>query len=113
MGLVRVTSFEQISSDPEVQERLASIYADADQVDAWVGGLAEDPLPLSHVGELNQAILVDQFEALRMADRLWYEKTFSRWGRWWLEHNTLHDVIRRNSDIGPELQLNVFQAKRQ
>lgn len=111
LGLGRVTSFEEISSDPEIQERLASIYEDVNAVDMWTGGLAEDPLPRSHVGELNQTVLVEQFEALRAGDRFWYERQFSRTTRRWLERTKLSDIIHRNTKIHRrELPRNVFQA---
>ena len=95
----------------EVQQRLASIYTSVDQIDLWVGGLAEDPLPRSHVGPLIQSILVDQFLALRDGDRFWYERTFSRGARRWLERTRLSDIIHRNTTIRRrELPRNVFNT---
>ena len=54
--------------------RLARTYATPDDIDLWVGALAEDPVPGAPVGELHRAMLVDQFVALRDADRFWYER---------------------------------------
>ena len=41
-GLPRVTSFAQITSNTDVQDKLQSLYGSVDNIDAWVGALAED-----------------------------------------------------------------------
>ena len=73
LGLPRLTSFDQISSDPEVAAKLASVYNSVDDIDLWVGGLAEDHVSGSNVGETFQRILVDQFTRTRNGDRFWFE----------------------------------------
>ena len=73
VGLPRVTSFTGISSDAAVQSALQSVYASVDDVDAWVGGLAEDHIPGASVGALFSRVMVDQFRRLRDGDRYWYE----------------------------------------
>ena len=40
-----------------------------DQLDLWVGGLAEDHVSGSMLGELFHAIIVDQFHRVREGDR--------------------------------------------
>jgi peroxidase len=80
LGLKPADSFADISSDNEVQTRLESAYSgNIDQVDLWVGGLAEDHVGDALVGEVFYAILKDQFERLRDGDRFWYENNF--WGK--------------------------------
>jgi hypothetical protein len=82
-GLRRVSSFAQISSSPEVQAKLASVYTSPDDVDLWVGGLAENHVPGAMVGETFFVILRDQFERLRAGDRFWYESYLPPiWCRW-------------------------------
>ncbi len=71
-GLSRVTSFSPISSDPMVQAQLEALYGSVDNIDPWVGGLAEDHLPGASTGELVTAALVDQFTRLRDGDRFFY-----------------------------------------
>src|SRR5262249_34400208 len=44
LGLPKVTSFDQITSDPTLAAQLQSVYGSVDNVDLWVGGLAEDHL---------------------------------------------------------------------
>jgi len=107
LGLEPATSFADITSDLDVQSRLASVYDSVDDVDLWVGALAEDHLPGSSVGELMQTVLVDQFSRIRDGDRLWYQNQFSGRELRDLEQTTLSDVIERNSDV-TGLQDNVF-----
>ncbi len=109
MGLDAVESFSDISSDPEVAARLEELYGTVDNIDLWVGGLAEDHLPGSSMGETFTAIIVDQFERLRDGDRFWYENVFSGDALREINGTTLADVIERNSDVSG-LQENVFFA---
>lgn len=80
-----------------------------DDVDLWVGGLAEAHLDGGLVGETFSAILADQFERSRDGDRFFYEfdldhllvldSTF--------ESTSLSDIILRNTEI-ESIQSNVF-----
>lgn len=108
-GLTPVTTFADISSDSDTQAALATAYGTVDDIDVWVGGLAEDHLPGSSVGELFQTILVDQFERLRDGDRFWYQNSLNGWDLLEVEATTLKDVIERNSAVC-DLQSNVFFA---
>jgi hypothetical protein len=106
-GLARVTSFAEISSDPEVQQTLEALYGSVDNIDLWVGTLTENHLPGSSVGELTQTIIADQYERLRDGDRFWFESIFSGRQLAQLENTTLADVIARNTTMN-NLQQNVF-----
>ena len=109
LGLAPVTSFDQITSDPDVQARLESVYDHVDEVDIWVGALAEDHLPGSSTGELIRTVLVDQFERIRAGDRFWYQRSLSGADLHRVENTTLADVIERNSGVS-NLQRNVFYS---
>jgi hypothetical protein len=113
LGLAAVHSFADISSDPDVQTRLQNAYDNVDQIDLWVGGLAEDHIGDALVGEVFYVILKDQFERLRDGDRFWYENNF--WGNDLrkIKKTTLAKVIKRNTNVGNELQKNVFIVKKQ
>jgi hypothetical protein len=78
-----------------------------DDIDLWVGGLAEDHLDGTTLGETFHTILVDQFTRLRDGDRFWYENVFAGDVIDQLETTTLADVIERNSGVYG-LQDNVF-----
>ena len=114
-GLPPATSFAQISSDPEVQSALASAYKSVDDIDIWVGGLAEDHVRGAMMGETFSTILADQFTRLRDGDRFWYkndpfflhhEDLMEE-----VEHTNLVDIIKRNTDVGKELHKKVFKCK--
>ncbi|MGB3401534.1 MAG: peroxidase family protein [Microcoleaceae cyanobacterium] len=108
LGLDPITNFADISSDPEVQADLEAAYGSIDQVDLWVGGLAEDHVNGGLVGETFQVILLDQFTRLRDGDRFYYEndQLFSVLAPD-IEDTTLADVILNNSSIS-NIQENVF-----
>ncbi len=76
-GLAPVSSFAQISSNPEIQAELKRLYGNVNNIDLWVGGLAEDHAPGASVGPTFQRIIANQFERLRDGDRLWYQNIYS------------------------------------
>ncbi len=104
-GLSPAQSWADISSDPDVQARLSLTYATVDDVDVWVGALAEDHVS-GMVGELVFWALTDQFEALRDGDRFWYQRSLTPSEL--QEVTSLASIIRRNSSIDAEIQDNVF-----
>lgn len=106
-GLDRVTGFDRITSDAELAARLEALYGDVDNIDAWVGILAEDHAAGSSLGELGRAILADQFTRLRDGDRFWYENRFDGVTLDALRATSLSDVIARNTGVD-NLQQNVF-----
>jgi hypothetical protein len=103
-GLPRVSTFGEISSDSEIQAKLMSLYGTVDNIDSFVGALAEDHLPGSSVGALVDRVIVNQFERLRDGDRFFYatdpflrsdevERVID------LGDVSLAQVIRWNSDV--------------
>lgn len=104
-GLSRATGFDDISSDPAIQDRLYALYGDIDNVDLWVGALAEDKHS-GMVGELLATALGEQFSALRNGDRFWYQRTLNAWELKQLA--PLSKIIKRNTSVGNELRKNVF-----
>jgi peroxidase len=106
-GLPKVKSFAQITSDPQVQAELKQLYGTVDNIDLWVGALAENHVRGSSVGPTLKAIISDQFERLRDGDRFFYLREFSGKLLQQIDNTTLADVIRRNTDL-TNLQANVF-----
>ncbi len=108
-GLPQVQSFAEISSDPVVQQALASVYANVNSIDPLVGALAEDHLPGASIGPLVAAAYRLQFDRLRDGDRFWYQNdpdlTAAEVAT--INATRLSDIIRRNSGI-TNLQANVF-----
>ncbi|RFB06174.1 hypothetical protein DX908_13395 [Parvularcula marina] len=110
MGLPRATSFADVTSNLALQTALASVYPTVDDIDLWVGGLAEDPMIEvgSQVGPLLREIIIKQFTALRDGDRFWYESYLEPEELQFVRRRTLAKVIRTNTGVGHELQDDVF-----
>jgi hypothetical protein len=106
-GLKPVKKFSQITSDRAVQQALKELYGSVDNIDLWVGALAEKHVPGASVGQLIRAVLTDQFERLRDGDRLWYQNVFSGEELAQLESTTLSEVIQRNTTV-TNIQDNAF-----
>jgi hypothetical protein len=111
LELLPPTEFSDICSDAEVVANLSSVYELPEDVDPWVGALAEDHLPGAMVGETLHAILTEQFRALRDGDRFWYERAFPKKTKRLIERQTLAKIIRRNTDIGAEIPRDVFRIR--
>jgi peroxidase len=107
-GLKAITSFADITSDVDVQAKLKQLYGTVDNIDLWVGGLAEDHLPDSSVGPTFARIIGDQFERLRAGDRFWYQNDLKGTDLELVSDTSLADVIRRNTTV-TNLQENVFR----
>jgi len=108
-GLIPVADFSDITSNLDIQTKLQAVYGSVDNIDVFVGGLAEDHVEGGMIGSLFSAILVDQFERIRDGDRFWYENRFSGEALEQIESVSLADIIKLNSDI-EYLQQNVMLA---
>ncbi|MCB9866462.1 MAG: peroxiredoxin [Phycisphaerales bacterium] len=107
-GLSRVLTFGDITSDDGLALELEALFGDVDNIDPWIGALAEDHLPGSSLGELLTAGILDQFLRARDGDRFWYENDPELADiRDLIAGTTLADIILRNSTI-TNLQSNVF-----
>jgi Animal haem peroxidase len=111
LGLTAVSSFAEINPNPAVIAGLAQAYASVDDIDLWVGGLAEQHVPGAMVGETFYTILTNQFRRARDGDRFWYENYLPPALAQLANRQTLATIIRRNTTIGSEIQNNVFMVK--
>ena len=71
-GLDPVNTFREITRNRRVRRKLRQLYGTVHNIDAWVGGLAEDHIPGGSVGELIYTAIADQFTELRDGDRYFY-----------------------------------------
>jgi hypothetical protein len=73
------TSIDNITKNEEIRKKLKDTYGEnnLNNIDPWVGALAEDPVNAASVGPLLKASLVKQFTRTRDADRFWYENVMS------------------------------------
>jgi peroxidase len=110
LGLSPYRSFAQLTSDPVLQRSFATVYGNIWNVDLFMGGLAEAHAPGAVVGSTFQAIIAEQFEALRSGDRFfWQNEKFDLDTADMIANTTLADILKRNTDI-TALQQNVFIA---
>ncbi|MGB6223001.1 peroxidase family protein [Haloferula sp.] len=116
LGLIPAEDFNDISSDPRIQSALSQAYNDdVEDVDLWVGSMAEDHQPNSILGETFHWIWTDQFTRLRDGDPNWFENTnrsspFSSEELAEIQATTLADVIARNSDWNVANSVSVFEV---
>ncbi|MGI9241032.1 MAG: peroxidase family protein [Verrucomicrobiales bacterium] len=99
-GLARKESFDEITSDPTMQAALASVYEDVDEIDLWIGSLAEEHLTGVCVGELTAMSMLQQFVDLAEGDRFFYrfDPELADMVEE-LEATTLSDILVRNSGL--------------
>ncbi|WP_366522089.1 peroxidase family protein [Candidatus Accumulibacter sp. ACC003] len=95
-GLPRKKTFADMTSDVTLQQALASVYSDVDDVDPWVGGLCEDHVAGASVGEFIRTVLVEQFQRTRHGDRFWYanDHGIDETTKQKLEATTLADIVQ-------------------
>ncbi len=108
-----VSNFREINSDRDIYRPLRELYDNQlDNIDPWVGMLAERHVPGSSVGPTLQAILSSQFERLRDGDYFYYENDpfFTQRDRNTIRRTSLSDILRRNTEIN-NFQENVFVAE--
>jgi hypothetical protein len=115
LGLPKVTDFSQITSDPTLAQKLKDTYGSVDNVDLWVGGLAEDHVPPPHgsagggssLGPTFQRILQDQFTRTRDGDRYFYLSDLKGKDLQMVQSMSLSKIIKLNSNV-TNIQDDVF-----
>ena len=114
-GLSLAASIDNFTNINAAQrERIRVAYNDSvNDVDLFVGGLSETPLPGSTMGATFTCILVKGFKNLRVGDRFWYERNDSYTGFTMGQLNsirnaTLARVLYDNSDGIGRITPNVF-----
>ncbi len=110
LGLRPVRRFQDINPRGGTASRLAAVYASPEEVDLWVGGLAEAKRPGAMVGPVFATLLVEQFTRLRDGDRFWYQAYLPKSLVRMVEHQTLSVILRRNTALGDEIRDQAFLA---
>jgi len=100
-GLPSVNNFEDFVASPEDAQTLENIYGSVDNVDAWVGMLAEEHLNESTFGQLVMRIMESQFQNLRDGDRFYFENdpAFTVKDRNTIKNTRLYDILMRNTSL--------------
>jgi peroxidase len=113
LGLQAYTSFNQITSDPTLAAELKSVYGSVNNVDLFVGGLAESADAGdtgSMLGPTFTKIISEQFTNLRAGDRLYFEnQDFGPALMQQIQDTTLSDLILRDTNTSA-IQADAFVA---
>lgn len=114
-GLRPVRSFndlKSIFSDPNVADVMKQLYRHIEDVDLFIAGSSEKPIPGSVVGPTFACIIGEQFRRIKEGDRFWYENgnmdtSFTAAQLAEIRKATLSRILCDNSDIGI-MQKNAF-----
>ncbi|KAJ3382271.1 hypothetical protein HDU92_004869, partial [Lobulomyces angularis] len=100
LDLPPASTWSDISSDVKVQDILKSIYGKIENLEAFVGCLAEDHI-VGSVGPLMHASIKEQFIRLRDGDKNWYQNpgVLSESELDELANMTLGNLITQNTEI--------------
>lgn len=102
--------FSDISRDSLTAARLSAAYqGDINNIDLWVGLLAEDKVNGTSLGPTLLAMLKDQFERLRDGDRFYFENSLGRNALSNIDNTSLSDIIQRNTQLS-DLPSNIMFA---
>ncbi|MEZ5057509.1 MAG: peroxidase family protein [Saprospiraceae bacterium] len=110
-GLPRVNSFSEINSNIDIANVLDSLYSDVNNIDAWVGMLAEERMNNALFGELVMKIMEEQFRVIRDGDRYYYENdpTLTAAEKEEIKNTRLYHILMRNTNLSV-MQTRVFEA---
>lgn len=110
-GLPALDNFNELCEEEGISMLLEQIYGDINDVDPWVGMLAEIHLEDALFGELVTAIMERQFKAIRDGDRFFYLNDDNIPVEWKekIHHTRMFDIIKRNTSIDL-MQTEVFRA---
>jgi len=111
LGLTPYSDFSDISDDAEVVAALQANYSSIDDIDPWVGMLAERHMDKALFGETVMAFMHLQFGVIRDGDRFYYENdpSLSPTEKEAIRTTTMQHVLMRNTGI-TLMQENVFEA---
>ncbi|KAI0557010.1 hypothetical protein FGB62_358g02 [Gracilaria domingensis] len=93
-------SFAQISSDRDTQKRLEQAYGSVDNVEAWVGLMAENKRGAVGLGRTNEALWKTEFTRLRDGDRFFY-----------LANDRHHQISPKVLQALPEINRDIFSGR--
>ncbi|XP_061589166.1 eosinophil peroxidase-like [Cololabis saira] len=91
----------QVLGNNNLARRLLELYGTPDNIDAWLGGVAEPSVQGGRVGPLFACLIANQFQRIRQGDRLWYENpgVFTERQRAALSSVRLSSIICDNTGI--------------
>ncbi|KAI8485169.1 hypothetical protein Bbelb_370940 [Branchiostoma belcheri] len=117
-GLPKANSFDDLESEiPDrcTRIRLEDVYSHVDDIDVFVGGLAEESVPGGVVGPTFACLMGLQFQDLRKGDRFWFENPgqFTAAQLTEIRKTSLARILCDNTDGTTHMQPDVFRLPTQ
>ncbi|XP_031426883.1 eosinophil peroxidase-like [Clupea harengus] len=114
-GLSKPRTLEELAvvmNNTELARQLLELYGTVDNIDVWLGGVAEPFVNGGRVGPLFACIIARQFQRLRQGDRLWWENddVFTEAQRESLQTTSLSRIMCDNTGI-TEVPENPFEFR--
>ncbi|XP_037536327.1 eosinophil peroxidase [Nematolebias whitei] len=103
-GLSQPKSLNELATvlnNKELAQKLLDLYGTPDNIDPWLGGIAEPFVTGGKVGPLFACLISNQFQKIRQGDRLWWENhgVFTEAQRASLRDTSLARIICDNTGI--------------
>ncbi len=102
VGFSRVKEFNEISDYGDFNLSMSAMYPTVDDIDPWLGLIAEKASNSALLGATASNIIARQFELLRDADRFWFTNTYEDKFVDAIKAQTLSKIIVRNSRISAD-----------
>ena len=99
LGMKKKEALCDISHDHKTCKKLQKTYDNVNNVDVFIGAVAEDKHKNSMLGKLNYKIMTEQFDRTRKGDRLWYENRLDQYQVDYINKATLAKIIKRNTGL--------------
>ncbi|XP_054825996.1 eosinophil peroxidase-like [Eublepharis macularius] len=95
------SDLQRVLNSSYLAHKLLKLYETPENIDIWIGAIAEPLLPYARVGELLACLLGRQFQALRNGDRFWWENegVFTPHQREQLAKVTLSQILCQNTHL--------------
>lgn len=96
-----VKDLGRVLGNDSLAESLLDFYKTADNIDVWLGGVAEPFVKGGRVGPLFACLITNQFQRIQQGDRLWWENegVFTEAQRMSLQQSSMARIICDNTGI--------------
>uniref|UniRef100_A0A8D0L207 Lactoperoxidase n=1 Tax=Sphenodon punctatus TaxID=8508 RepID=A0A8D0L207_SPHPU len=103
----------EVLHNPELAKKFIELYGTPDNIDIWVGALAEPFISKGRIGPLLACLIGSQFRKIRDGDRFWWEnpRVFTPQQRQALSKMTFSPLLCENTHI-TEVPKDVFKVNR-
>ncbi|KAK2111291.1 hypothetical protein P7K49_011037 [Saguinus oedipus] len=106
-----LAQLSQVLKNQDLARKFLNLYGTPDNIDIWIGAIAEPLLPGARVGPLLACLFENQFRRARAGDRFWWQKrgVFTKRQRKALGRISLSRIICDNTGINM-VSRDIFRA---